>query len=193
MSSRAPWWSSGSAHDSDELLDGCARARVRSGLDYDAVHFKRGSVMPKRPDVGVIAEQVIERLKQIDDQVTQNQRLADELGRLRDAVKDLERAIGSRFSGEQVPAAEPAEPARRQDAATRPRAATRPVAAKRATTPRGQNQAKILEALKGSEPMTASEIARLTGITAGTVSTTLTKMAKTGELTKAERGYRLPG
>ena len=149
--------------------------------------------MPKRPDVGVMIEQVIERLKQIDDQVTQNQRLADELGRLRDAVKDLERAIGSRFSGEQVPAAEPTEPARRQDAAKRPRAATRTVAAKRAIAPRGQNQAKIREALKGSEPMTASEIAGLTGISAGTVSTTLTKMAKTGELTKAERGYRLPG
>ena len=41
--------------------------------------------------------------------------------------------------------------------------------------------------------MTASEIARLTGISAGTVRTTLTKMAKNGELTKAERGYRLPG
>ena len=85
--------------------------------------------MPKRPDVGVMIEQVIERLKQIDDQVTQNQRLADELGRLRDAVKDLERAIGSRFSGEPVPAAEPAEPARRHSAAKRPRAATAPVAA----------------------------------------------------------------
>ena len=41
--------------------------------------------------------------------------------------------------------------------------------------------------------MTASEIARLTGISASTASTTLTKMAKAGELTKAERGYRLPG
>jgi CRP-like cAMP-binding protein len=162
-------------------------------LDYDAVQFKRRSDMPKRPDVGVIAEQVIQRLKQIADQVTQNQRLADELGRLRDVVKDLERAIVSRVSGEQVPAAEPTERARRQTAAKRSRAATRPSAAKRATTPRGQNQAKILEALKGSEPMTASEIARLTGISAGTVSTTLTKMANTGELTKAERGYRLPG
>ena len=41
--------------------------------------------------------------------------------------------------------------------------------------------------------MTASEIATLTGIGAGTVSTTLTKMARTGDLIKAERGYRLPG
>ena len=149
--------------------------------------------MPKRPDVGAIAEQVIERLKQIEDQLTHNQRIADELGRLRDAVKELERAIGSGFSGEQVPAAEPTERAPRQRAAKRSRAATRPSAAKRATAPRGQNQAKILAALKGSRPMTASEIARRTGISTGTVSTTLTKMARNGELTKAERGYRLPG
>ena len=116
----------------------------------------------------------------------------DELGRLRDVAKDLEREIVSHVNGEQVTAAEPTRQARRQTAAKRSHAATRPSAAKRATAPRGQNQAKIREALKGSEPMTASEIARLTGISAATVSTTLTKMAKTGELTKAERGYRLP-
>jgi CRP-like cAMP-binding protein len=149
--------------------------------------------MPKRPDVGAIAEQVTERLKQIEDQVTHNQRIADELGRLRDVVKDLERAIESRLSGEPVPAAEPTARAPRQRAAKRSRTATRPSAGNRARAPRGQNQAKILAALKGSQPMTASEIARLTGISAATVSTTLTKMAKTGELTKAERGYRLPG
>jgi DNA-binding CsgD family transcriptional regulator len=157
------------------------------------VQFKRRSEMPKRPDVGVIAEQVIERLTQIEDHVTRDQRLVDELGRLRDAVKDLERAIVPSFSGEQAPAANSTERVRRQSAVKRSRAARRPVAAKRATTPRGQNRSKIIEALTGSEPMTASEIARLTGISAGTVSTTLTIMAKTGELTKAERGYRLPG
>ena len=149
--------------------------------------------MPKRPDVDVIAEQLKERLKQIEDQVNQRQRLADELGRLLDAVNDLERAIVSRFGGEPEPAAAPAERAPRQRAPKRSRIATRPRAAQRATAPRGQNQAKILEALKRSEPMTASEIARLTGISASIVSTTVTKMAKTGELTKAERGYRLPG
>ena len=154
------------------------------------VQFKRGSEMSKRPDLGVIAEQVIKWLK---GQITENQRLVDELGRLRDAVKDLERAIVPRSSGERVPAAEPTERARRQRAVKRSRAATPPAAAKRVTTPRGQNQAKIIDALQGSEPMTASEVARLTGISAGTVSTTLTKMAKSGELTKAERGYRLPG
>ena len=49
----------------------------------------------------------------------------------------------------------------------------------------------MLEALKRG-PMTASEISKTTGIASGTASTLLTRLAKTGEVTKAERGYRLP-
>jgi DNA-binding IclR family transcriptional regulator len=60
-----------------------------------------------------------------------------------------------------------------------------------ARAPRGQNKVKVLDALKDG-PMTASEIAKVTGIGTGTVSTMLTKMAKSGELAKADRGYRLP-
>ena len=148
--------------------------------------------MAKRPDVSAIAQQVIERLKQIEDQVTQNQRFVDELARLRDAVNKLERAVVSRLGGERVPAARSTARTRRPTATTRPRAAASSRAAGRATAPRGQNKAKILAALKESEPMTATEIAKVTGISAGTVSTALNNMAKTGELTKAERGYRLP-
>src|SRR3954454_3078583 len=80
-------------------LAAAARARVPAGRSTTMPRNSSGSEMPKRPDAGVIAEQVIERLKQIEDQVTHNQRLADELGRLRDVVNDLERAIVSRFSG----------------------------------------------------------------------------------------------
>ena len=40
--------------------------------------------------------------------------------------------------------------------------------------------------------MTASQIAKATGIAPGTVSTPLTKLAKTGEFAKAERGYKPP-
>ena len=57
--------------------------------------------------------------------------------------------------------------------------------------PRGQNKAKILESLKAG-PKTASEIAKETGIGTGTVGSTLSKMATTGEVTKADRGYGLP-
>src|SRR4051794_3107804 len=99
--------------------------------------------MPKRPDVGAITKQVTKRLKQIEDQVPQNQRIADELERLRDAVTDLERAILSRSSGQPAPVPQatvraPRQPAAKHSrAAKRPGRAMRPGAAKRATAPRG--------------------------------------------------------
>jgi DNA-binding transcriptional regulator GbsR (MarR family) len=37
--------------------------------------------------------------------------------------------------------------------------------------------------------MTAGEVAAATGLARGTVSTTLSKLAKAGEVLKAERGY----
>jgi DNA-binding transcriptional regulator GbsR (MarR family) len=40
--------------------------------------------------------------------------------------------------------------------------------------------------------MTASDVAKATGLGRGTVSTTLSKLAKTGEVTKAQRGDRVP-
>ena len=60
-----------------------------------------------------------------------------------------------------------------------------------ARAPRGQNKAKILASLKAG-PKTASEIAKETGIGTGTVGSTLGKMATTGEVRKADRGYGLP-
>jgi hypothetical protein len=57
--------------------------------------------------------------------------------------------------------------------------------------PRGANKAKILAALQ-SGPKTAADIAKETGIGVGTVGSTLTKMAGSGEVQKAARGYALP-
>ena len=108
-------------------------------------------------------------------------------------VKALERAIVSRFSGEPVPAAQSTVRAPRQRAAKRSRAATRPSVAKRATAPRGQNQAKILAALKGSKPMTASRDRRPHGHLGRHRQYNPDEDGQNGELTKAERGYRLPG
>ena len=81
----------------------------------------------------------------------------------------------------EVPAANSA-PARR----TR-RPATR---APRRTAP-GATKATVLAALAGGDAMTAGEVADKTGLARGTVSTTLSKLAQSGELQKAERGYRL--
>lgn len=142
--------------------------------------------MPRGPNVSVIVDQIKARLKQIEDQFSQTQRIVDELERLREVLVDLEHAVASRLGGGRPPATQPTEPATRRNAAKTTKAPTP------ARAPRGENKAKILGALKGRGPMTASEIATATGIPAATVSTTLTKMAKTGELAEAERGYTLP-
>ena len=57
------------------------------------------------------------------------------------------------------------------------------------TAPRGTKNA-VLSALAHGHTMTASEVAAATGLGRASVSTTLSKLAKTGEVRKAERGYR---
>jgi CRP-like cAMP-binding protein len=157
--------------------------------------------MPEIPDVGAIAQQVRARIKHIEDQLRQHQRLNDELERLRDALSRLEGGARSRVGAprrDRKPAPKPAGSATRTAAAkpaSTPARAQRTRASKPASTtaraPRGQNKAKVLDALKDG-PMTASEISKATGIATGTVSTLLTKLAKSDELAKAERGYKLP-
>jgi predicted ArsR family transcriptional regulator len=148
--------------------------------------------MPELPDAGAIAQQVKARIKQIEDQLKQHHKLTDELERLRAALSRLEGEARSRVRAVRRTRTPEARPA---GGATRTRAPKPATGAKPSTVParapRGQNKAKVLAALKDG-PMTASEIAKATGIAPGTVSTLLTKLAKTGELAKAERGYRLP-
>jgi CRP-like cAMP-binding protein len=164
--------------------------------------------MPKVPDVSAIVESVKARIKHIEDELARHERLSDELERLRDALGRLEGAARSHVGGQRDggrPAGRSGQRARSGGAARSPRGAgpasrsaasgKRAGAAKGTATsaraPRGQNKAKVLEALDGG-PKTASEIADATGIATGTVSTLLTKLSKSGEVVKAERGYRLP-
>jgi len=69
---------------------------------------------------------------------------------------------------------------------TRPPTASSP----RRTAP-GATKAAVLAALAGSEPVTAGQVADKTGLSRPTVSTTLSRLAKSGEVQKAERGYRI--
>jgi DNA-binding transcriptional ArsR family regulator len=59
-------------------------------------------------------------------------------------------------------------------------------------TPPGETKAKVLAALSSGRALTAGEVAKATGLARPTVSTTLSKLSKTGEVLKADRGYRLP-
>jgi predicted transcriptional regulator len=56
----------------------------------------------------------------------------------------------------------------------------------------GATKASVLAALAGGDAMTAGQVATKAGLARPTVSTTLSKLAKTGEVQKADRGYRLP-
>jgi len=61
-----------------------------------------------------------------------------------------------------------------------------------ARTAPGATKRAVLAALQGGAAMTAGEVAAATGLGRGTVSTTLSKLARNNEVVKAERGYRLP-
>jgi CRP-like cAMP-binding protein len=100
-----------------------------------------------------------------------------------------------RRSAKPMPAAAPAAavtvaPPRASTPRKRAPAPAEPAA--RARSAPGATKTKVLGALSADGGMTATEVANATGPSRGTASTTLSKLAKSGEITKAERGYRLP-
>ena len=137
---------------------------------------------------------MIDRLReQIQQRLDQ---LAGEADRLRKALAALD-PRPSAAPASKPPARKPAEPSPSKPTAS----ATRSAPAQRASgaaprSPRrtapGATKASVLAALDGGEAMTAGEVAAKTGLARATVSTTLSKLAKSGEVQKAERGYRLP-
>jgi CRP-like cAMP-binding protein len=118
--------------------------------------------------------------KQIQDRLDQ---LLNEAEKLRRALA----ALGPRKAPPK-PAARAAAPPR--PASTRARR-TQAARARRRTAP-GTTKSRVLEALSDGKAMTAGEVATATGLARATVSTTLSRLAKDGEVVKAERGYRLP-
>lgn len=132
-----------------------------------------------------IREQIQQRLDQI----------AHEADRLRKALAALD-PRSSREPAPKAPARKrtPSQTSKpRSEARTAtPARRTRQSAARssgRATS--GATKSAVLEALAGGEAMTASEVAAKAGLGRASVSTTLSKLAKSGEVQKAQRGYRL--
>jgi demethylmenaquinone methyltransferase / 2-methoxy-6-polyprenyl-1,4-benzoquinol methylase len=137
-------------------------------------------------------EPVIDRLR---EQIRQRlDQLAGEADRLRKALAALDPRSST------PPARKPPAP-KRARAAPKPKApATKAAPARRTSQPAarsprrtapGATKASVLAALAGGQAMTAGEVAAKAGLARGTVSTTLSKLANSGEVQKAERGYRL--
>ena len=75
--------------------------------------------------------------------------------------------------------------------AARSRRSSESASATTSRTAPGATKASVLAALAGGDAMTAGQVATKAGLARPTVSTTLSKLAKTGEVRKAARGYRL--
>jgi CRP-like cAMP-binding protein len=141
---------------------------------------------------------VIDRIRQ-DIQHRLDELLA-EADKLRLALVALEsresqRAHRSPRRGANEPAARPTS---RQAAAlasdsTRTRRRAASAANVPARSASGATKAKVLCALSNDGALTAGEVVKATGLGRASVSTTLSKLAKSGEIAKAQRGYRLPG
>jgi CRP-like cAMP-binding protein len=145
------------------------------------------------PDSNQMEPNVIDRLReQIQERLDQ---LAGEADRLRKALAALDPRSSKAPAGK-PPVREPAQrsPSKPTASATKSAPARRtsqPAARSPRRTAPGATKASVLAALAGGEAMTAGQVAAKAGLARGTVSTTLSKLAKSGEVQKAERGYRL--
>ena len=132
---------------------------------------------------------------------TRLEELLGEIDRLRRALAALtsrgsEKARGDRAAPASGSAPESAAKSAGATARRTPRTSEKPAspaaAPARARTAPGATKAAVLAALKDGNAMTAGEIAAATGLGRATVSTTLSKLAGSGEITKAARGYQIP-
>lgn len=128
-----------------------------------------------------IRHSIQERLEQLRDE-------AEKLGRALAALDPREKpkprpAARSAPAPAATPKPQPASPRKRTPSTSKRKPPTR-------TAP-GATKATVL-ALSKDGAMSAGEVAKATGLGRATVSTTLSKLARSGEVTKAERGYRLP-
>ena len=140
---------------------------------------------------------MIDRIRH-DIQERLDQLLA-EVEKLRHALAALdprERPASKPKPAKSKPAAK--RPARKATS-TKPTPARTPRAASSANgsaastrTAPGETRAKVLAALSSDGALTAADVAKATGLARPTVSTTLSRLANSGEAVKADRGYRLP-
>jgi CRP-like cAMP-binding protein len=116
---------------------------------------------------------------------TRLDQLLAEADKLRHALS----ALGSSGRDGNAQAAKPASPRRA------PARAARSTSTARRSSPTGRaasgaTKTAVLDALSSGKAMTAGEVAAATGLGRASVSTTLSKLAKSGEVSKADRGYQ---
>lgn len=125
-----------------------------------------------------------ERLGQLQDEAEKIGRALVALGPGGKPTRTAAPAARSRAAVAATPKRPPTSPRKRTASTSKPKP--------RARTASGSTKSTVLGALPKDGAMTAGEVAKATGLKIGTVSTTLSKAAKSGEVTKAKRGYQRP-
>jgi DNA-binding transcriptional ArsR family regulator len=149
---------------------------------------------------------VIDRIRHdIQQRLDQLLAEAEKLGHALAALDPREQSARSRARAAKSPQAEkppvpkassPRSSVTPKRTASRSGAASTPPSSAASTPARtapGETKAKVLGALSRDQPLTAGDVAKATGLARATISTTLSKLAKSGAVIKAQRGYHLPG
>jgi hypothetical protein len=168
-------------------------AKTLSGIGDDAGKRAVKAARTAISDLRALADEIENRLPGLTSAPARRTRRTSRRGSARSAAAAPRSSTRSATTGRRSAGA---SSRRSSGARTASRSSARKTAPARSSAaggraPRGANKAKILASLK-SGPKTASEIAKQTGIGVGTVGSTLTKMAGSGEVQKAARGYALP-
>src|ERR1035441_3669836 len=137
-----------------------------------------------------IRREIQDHLEELLGEIDKLRRALTALTSRGEPTADDRAAAASRAAGESAAAKSAGARARRT-----PRTSEKPASAAaapaRARTAPGATKAAVLAALKDGSAMTAGEIAAPTGLGRATVSTTLSKLAGSGAIAKAARGYQL--
>jgi DNA-binding transcriptional ArsR family regulator len=119
---------------------------------------------------------------------TLRKQIQDRLDQLVAEAEKLRKALAALDPRGHQAAARGAPPRQRS---TRRQAPARPAAKTRRRAAAGATRSRVLAAVADGEARTAGEIAAATGLARGTVSTTLSRLATSGEVGRADRGYTL--
>ena len=139
-----------------------------------------------------IRQEIQERLEQL---LTEAEKLRDALAALdpRDQKPKAQRSSSPSPSATRATTSGGASrTSARSTSARRTNARASASSGSNSRTAPGATKTSVLSALEKGGAMTAGEVAAATGLGRGTVSTTLSKLAKSGVVVKADRGYKLP-
>jgi len=173
--------------DAEPAQGRSARAVGRNVRSPATRHHKEQAT----PVIDQIRRDIQERLDQLLAEADKLRRALGALGPRSSAAPARKPAARKSPAAKPAPAwaAGPKPPATKSAPARR---TSQPAARSPRRTIPGATKASVLAALAGGEAMTAGEVATKAGLARATVSTTLSKLSKSGEVEKAERGYRLP-